>query len=198
MVALRNANVEASELLSAAPWLDALPRDLRSKLIYDADSRSLVLKGPIDSAEVESLWAQLPSAMDRQAVERLIQPRYEYGKPLFLFLTLYNLSLPQRTLEEIPACGSLARSDPLQFRIVAANGEELVLSNPYTDNDAVHPHPPLVVEGGDQLDAVFDLNGWIHVSGALRDMLGRTEAVTITAEIPTLSLASAPVEVLVQ
>lgn len=195
---VRNPQVEASERITEAPAMDSLPPALGEKLRYNPETDSVLLRGALQEQE-RALLLGLPHTLeDRLAYERLIQPRYEYGKPLFLYLRLFNLQRQERKVEALPACGSLGRADGLRFRIIADYGDSVLLQNPYTDEATEHGHPPLVVPGDGHLEGVYDLNGWIHRSGKLRQILGRAKEVKVTAEIPSLNLSTASVKILVK
>lgn len=63
------------ELVSAAPALDRLPEELRAKIHYDAEKRTIQLPAAVDSKEAQALETAFDSEGDRKAVRRLCEAK---------------------------------------------------------------------------------------------------------------------------
>jgi type III restriction enzyme len=59
------------ETVSRAPALDNLPEDLRGKIAFDPDTKTIQLPAALDAKEAEALEAAFDKDEDRQAVRRL-------------------------------------------------------------------------------------------------------------------------------
>lgn len=63
--------VAHGEEVSVAPALDRLPEELRAKLLYDEEKRTIQFPGAMDAKEAQALEAAFDSEEDRKAVRRL-------------------------------------------------------------------------------------------------------------------------------
>ncbi len=115
---------------------------------------------------------------------------YRHGARSYLYLGLRNLDPARRTLEQMPACGSLARAETLVLRVVSDAGTEFVLRNRFRDTMDIHPHPPLVVEGGADLVDLLDFSEFVMSSGDLFDLVQVSKRLTVTVEAPSTGLTS--------
>jgi len=63
------------EVVSVAPALDRLPEELRAKIHYDAEKRTIQLPAAVDAKEAQALEAAFDSEEDRKAVRRLYEAK---------------------------------------------------------------------------------------------------------------------------
>lgn len=115
---------------------------------------------------------------------------YRHGAQYYLYLGLRNLASARRTLEEMPACRSLARVEALVLRVVSDNGTELVLPNRFRDTMHVHAHPPVVVDANADLVDLLSFTEFVMTSSRLFDLLRVSRTLTVTVEVPSLGLTS--------
>lgn len=123
---------------------------------------------------------------------------YTYGKTFQLYIGLKNYSEVDRSLEDLPACGSLSRCETLVFNVVGSDGRQLTVANSFLDRHNKHIHPPLQVGKGGMLTGVIELQQLVTSSGKLFDIVESSKSLTITAEVPALNLSSNAVTIQVE
>mgnify|MGYP000929611880 CR=1 FL=1 len=64
-----------SEVVSVAPALDRLPEELRVKIHYDSEKRTIQLPAAVDANEAQALEAAFDSDEDRKVVQRLYEAK---------------------------------------------------------------------------------------------------------------------------
>lgn len=175
--------VSDEELKANAPQGD--PRDSRRELIDAHDWDAQFQRG---GAVANELQLALAAPQDP----------YRFGPPYYLYLGLENRTAQQRTIDAMPACGSLARTDSLVFRVRSDDGTEIVSPNRYSDNQGLHAHPALGVEPNGRLADVVDFSGLVAASGELFDLVKRSKRLVITAEVAGLRLSSNQVKITLQ
>ena len=194
----RRKQLERTQARLQAP---ILVRDHDAALKGQIDARTLpqARKTILDTHDWDADFRSAGAVVDQLKLSLASTGKpYRFGDSSVLFLGLANLGSQRRTLTAIPACGSLARTTRLVFRVTGEDGTQLVVPNVFSDNETVHPHPPLVIDSGGRLTDLADLNELVATSPGLFELVQRVHSIRISAEIPSLVLVSNPISISLQ